>query len=72
MHGADPRERKNPGFVDGLDHFRVDMPRLVDSTSRQAASRRPDLGKLKLSEINEGFAAMKAGKMVRSVIMFDA
>ena len=28
--------------------------------------------KLKLSEINEGFAAMKAGKTVRSVIMFDA
>jgi S-(hydroxymethyl)glutathione dehydrogenase/alcohol dehydrogenase len=28
--------------------------------------------KLKLSEINEGFAAMKAGKTARSVIMFDA
>ena len=28
--------------------------------------------KLKLTEINEGFAAMKAGKTVRSVIMFDA
>jgi S-(hydroxymethyl)glutathione dehydrogenase/alcohol dehydrogenase len=28
--------------------------------------------KLKLSEINEGFANMKAGKTVRSVIMFDA
>jgi S-(hydroxymethyl)glutathione dehydrogenase / alcohol dehydrogenase len=27
---------------------------------------------LKLSEINEGFAAMKAGKTVRSVIVFDA
>jgi S-(hydroxymethyl)glutathione dehydrogenase/alcohol dehydrogenase len=26
---------------------------------------------LKLSEINEGFAAMKAGKTVRSVIVFD-
>jgi Zn-dependent alcohol dehydrogenase len=25
-----------------------------------------------LSEINEGFAAMKAGKTVRSVIVFDA
>jgi len=28
--------------------------------------------KLKLSEINEGFANMKAGKTLRSVIMFDA
>jgi S-(hydroxymethyl)glutathione dehydrogenase/alcohol dehydrogenase len=28
--------------------------------------------KLKLSEINEGFASMKAGKTVRSVIVFDA
>jgi Zn-dependent alcohol dehydrogenase len=27
---------------------------------------------LKLSEINEGFANMKAGKTLRSVIMFDA
>jgi S-(hydroxymethyl)glutathione dehydrogenase/alcohol dehydrogenase len=26
--------------------------------------------KIKLSEINEGFANMKAGKVVRSVIMF--
>jgi hypothetical protein len=28
--------------------------------------------KLKLSEINEDFANMKAGKTLRSVIMFDA
>ena len=28
--------------------------------------------KLELSEINEGFAAMKAGKTVRSVVVFDA
>lgn len=27
--------------------------------------------RLKLSEINEGFAAMKAGKTVRSVVVFD-
>jgi len=30
------------------------------------------MGEVKLSEINDGFAAMKAGKTVRSVIMFDA
>ena len=28
--------------------------------------------KLKLSEINEGFANMKAGKTLRSVVVFDA
>jgi S-(hydroxymethyl)glutathione dehydrogenase/alcohol dehydrogenase len=28
--------------------------------------------RIKLSEINEGFAAMKAGKVVRSVIQFSA
>ena len=28
--------------------------------------------KLKLSEINDGFANMKAGKTLRSVIMFDS
>jgi len=27
---------------------------------------------MKLSEINEGFAKMKAGKTLRSVIMFDS
>jgi S-(hydroxymethyl)glutathione dehydrogenase/alcohol dehydrogenase len=28
--------------------------------------------RLKLSEINEGFAAMKAGKTVRSVVVFGS
>ena len=28
--------------------------------------------RIKLSEINDGFANMKAGKVLRSVIMFDA
>ena len=28
--------------------------------------------RIKLSEINEGFANMKSGKVLRSVIMFDA
>jgi S-(hydroxymethyl)glutathione dehydrogenase/alcohol dehydrogenase len=31
-----------------------------------------DFGALKVAEINEGFANMKSGKVLRSVIMFDA
>ena len=52
---------------------RVDMPRLVEFYMRGRLHLEDWISaKLKLSEINEGFAAMKAGKTVRSVIMFDA
>ena len=73
LHGFDfLREAQDPGLVDGLQplprrHAAADrvLPR------RQAAPRRLDLRRIKLSEINEGFANMKAGKVVRSVIEFN-
>jgi S-(hydroxymethyl)glutathione dehydrogenase/alcohol dehydrogenase len=73
-HGFDfLRERKIQGSSMGSNHFRVDMPRLVEFYMRGKLHLEDWISaKLKLPEINEGFAAMKAGKTVRSVIVFDA
>src|SRR5207247_9817676 len=74
LHGFDfLRERRIQGSSMGSNHFRVDMPRLVEFYMRGKLHLEDWISaKLKLSEINEGFAAMKAGKTVRSVIVFDA
>jgi S-(hydroxymethyl)glutathione dehydrogenase/alcohol dehydrogenase len=74
LHGFDfLRERKIQGSSMGSNHFRVDMPRLIEFYMRGKLHLEDWISaKLKLSEINEGFANMKAGKTVRSVIMFDA
>jgi S-(hydroxymethyl)glutathione dehydrogenase/alcohol dehydrogenase len=74
LHGFDfLRERKIQGSSMGSNRFRVDMPRLVEFY-RQRKLHLDDWisDRIKLSDINEGFAAMKAGKVVRSVIQFDA
>src|ERR1700756_3799226 len=74
LHGFDfLRERKIQGSSMGSNHFRVDMPRLVEFYMRGKLHLEDWISaKLKLPEINEGFAHMKAGKTLRSVIMFDA
>jgi S-(hydroxymethyl)glutathione dehydrogenase/alcohol dehydrogenase len=74
LHGFDfLREKRIQGSSMGSNHFRVDMPRLVDFYMRGKLHLDDWVSaKIKLSEINEGFANMKAGKVVRSVIMFDA
>jgi S-(hydroxymethyl)glutathione dehydrogenase / alcohol dehydrogenase len=74
LHGFDfLRERRIQGSSMGSNHFRVDMPRLVEFYMRGKLHLDDWVSaKIKLSEINEGFANMKAGKVVRSVIMFDA
>jgi S-(hydroxymethyl)glutathione dehydrogenase / alcohol dehydrogenase len=73
LHGADfLRERKIQGSSMGSNHFRVDMPRLVDAYL--AGKLHLDdwiSARIKLDEINDGFAAMKAGKTVRSIIEFN-
>ena len=57
----------------GSNRFRVDMPRLIEFY-RSGKLHLDDWisARIKLAEINEGFANMKAGKVVRSVIEFDA
>jgi len=74
LHGYDfLRERRIQGSNMGSNHFRIDMPRLIEFYMRGKLHLDDWISaKLKLSEINEGFANMKAGKTVRSVIVFDA
>ncbi|MDP6708029.1 MAG: Zn-dependent alcohol dehydrogenase [Alphaproteobacteria bacterium] len=74
VHGADfLRERKIQGSSMGSNRFRVDMPRLVE-LYMQGRLHLDDWisNTIKLEEINEGFQAMKEGKVVRSVIDFGA
>lgn len=73
LHGFDfLRERRIQGSSMGSNHFRVDMPRLVEFYMRGKLHLEDWISaKLKLSEINEGFANMKAGKTLRSVVTFD-
>jgi len=56
----------------GSNHFRQDMPRLVEFYLNGKLHLDDWVSaKIKLEEINEGFANMKAGKVVRSVIQFN-
>ena len=74
LHGFDLlRERRLQGSNMGSNHFRVDMPRLIEFYLNGKLHLNDWISaKLKLSEINEGFANMKAGKTVRSIVVFDA
>ena len=74
LHGYDfLRDRKLQGTSMGGNRFRVDMPRLL-SLWRQGRLKLDHLisGRLKLSEINDGFAALKSGAPVRQLIDFAA
>jgi S-(hydroxymethyl)glutathione dehydrogenase / alcohol dehydrogenase len=74
LHGFDfLRERKIQGSSMGSNRFRVDMPRLIDFYLQRKLHLDDWISdRIPLSQINEGFANMKAGKVVRSVIAFDA
>src|ERR1700756_626192 len=72
LHGYDfLRDRKLQGTSMGGNRFRVAMPRLL-SLWRQGRLKLDHLisGKLKLDQINEGFAALKSGAPVRQLIDF--
>ena len=72
LHGYDfLRDRKLQGTSMGGNRFRVDMPRLL-SLWRQGRLKLDHLisGKLKLDQINEGFAALQSGTPVRQLIDF--
>ena len=72
LHGFDfLRERKIQGSSMGSNRFRVDMPRLVEFYLQGRLHLDDWISdRIALEEINEGFEAMKAGKVVRSVIDF--
>lgn len=72
LHGVDfLRERRIQGTMMGSNHFRIDIPRLIEFYMQgrlqldQMISER-----LKLEQINEGFAAMQRGGISRNVIDF--
>jgi S-(hydroxymethyl)glutathione dehydrogenase/alcohol dehydrogenase len=72
LHGADfLRDRKIQGTSMGGNRFRVDMPRLLELW-RQKRLKLDHLisGKVKLDQINEGFAMLKSGAPVRNLIDF--
>jgi len=74
LHGYDfLRDRKLQGSSMGGNRFRVDMPRLL-SLWKQGRLKLDHLisGRIKLAEINEGFAKLKSGAPVRQVIDFAA
>ncbi len=74
LHGYDfLRDRKLQGTSMGGNRFRVNMPRLL-SLWRQGRLKLDHLisGRIKLGEINEGFAALKSGAPVRQLIDFAA
>ncbi|MDZ4370036.1 MAG: Zn-dependent alcohol dehydrogenase [Phenylobacterium sp.] len=66
-------EKKLQGSMMGSNRFPIDMPRLVDFYMNgklkldQMISQR-----IKLEQVNEGFADMKRGELARSVIMFTS
>ena len=74
LHGFDfLRDRKIQGTSMGGNRFRVDMPRLL-SLWRQGRLKLDHLisGRLRLDQINDGFAALKSGAPVRQLIDFAA
>jgi len=73
LHGPDfLRERRIQGSLMGSNRFRIDIPRLVDFYL--AGKLHLDewiSARISLSGINDGFADLKAGKTVRSIIEFN-
>jgi len=73
IHGVDfSMEKKIQGSNMGSNQFRTDMPRLVDMyLDGRLMLDEMVSARISLEEINQGFEAMKAGSVTRSVIMFD-
>jgi S-(hydroxymethyl)glutathione dehydrogenase/alcohol dehydrogenase len=72
LHGFDfLRDRKIQGTSMGGNRFRVDMPRLL-SLWKQGRLKLDHLisGRIRLGDINEGFAALKTAAPVRQLIDF--
>lgn len=73
LHGFDLlRERRIQGSSMGSNRFRTDMPRLIEFYKQGRLHLKEMVsGRIKLGDINDGFAAMKKGGIARNVIMFD-
>ena len=74
LHGPDfLRERRIQGCMMGSNRFRIDMPRLIEFYLQGRLHLKEMVSaRIRLEQINEGFAALKAGGIARNVIVFDA
>lgn len=73
LHGVDfLRERKIQGCMMGSNQFRTDMPRLIEFYL-QGRLKLDEMvsARIRLDQINEGFATLKTGGVARNVIVFD-
>ncbi len=72
LHGYDLlRERRLQGSLMGSNRFRIDMPRLIELYMQGRLHLDDWISeRIKLEQINEGFQAMKEGRVLRSVIDF--
>ncbi|HEY2561398.1 MAG TPA: Zn-dependent alcohol dehydrogenase [Caldimonas sp.] len=72
LHGPDfLRERRIQGCMMGSNRFRTDMPRLIEFYLQGRLHLQEMVSaRIRLDEINEGFAALKTGGVARSVIVF--
>ena len=66
-------EKKLQGSMMGSNRFPVDMPRFVDFyMSGKLKLDQMISQRIRLEDVNDGFAEMKRGELARSVIMFEA
>ena len=64
--------KKLQGAIMGMNHFPVDLPRLVDFYLRGLLDLDTIIAeRIPLEKVNEGFATMRKGHHARSVIVFD-
>ncbi|MXO63795.1 Zn-dependent alcohol dehydrogenase [Qipengyuania oceanensis] len=64
--------KKLQGAIMGMNHFPVDLPRLVDFYMRGLLDLDTIIAeRIPLEKINEGFAKMEGGHSARSVVVFD-
>ena len=72
LHGYDfLRERKIQGSSMGSNQFRVDMPRLLNSWKKGGLKLDHLISShIKLDDINEGYANLKGGHVLRQLIDF--
>jgi S-(hydroxymethyl)glutathione dehydrogenase/alcohol dehydrogenase len=64
--------KKLMGAIMGMNHFPVDLPRLVDFYLRGLLDLDTIIAeRIPLDAVNEGFNTMRAGHSARSVVVFD-
>ena len=64
--------KKLMGAIMGMNHFPVDLPRLVDFYMRGLLDLDTIIAeRIGLDDVNAGFAKLRDGHSARSVVVFD-